>query len=124
MSTEHIVTLLILERDKLNRAIEALGAPAKAIGRPVKTASNDTTGPDSSPKRRTFTAAQRKKQGERMRAFWAAKQKAAGKTAKSDANPVTSAPVKRKPMTAAQKKALSIKMKAAWAKRKKAAKSS
>src|SRR5579862_2468852 len=121
MSTEHIVTLLILERDKLNRAIEALGSSAKAAGRPV---SDDTIGPDSAPKRRTFTAAQRKKQGERMKAFWAAKRKTASKTAKAATNAVASASVKRKPMTAVQKKALSIKMKAAWAKRKKAPKSS
>lgn len=41
MATEHIVALLISERDKLNRAIEALGAPAKRRGRPPKQAVNE-----------------------------------------------------------------------------------
>jgi hypothetical protein len=36
MATEQILTLLILERAKLNRAIEALGAPAKRRGRASK----------------------------------------------------------------------------------------
>ena len=36
MNTEHIVALLISERDKLNRAIEALGTPVKRRGRPPK----------------------------------------------------------------------------------------
>ena len=71
-------------------------------------------------RKRTFTPAQRKQQATRMKAFWAAKRKAGGKTVKAAvAAPATSAR-KRKPMTAAQKKALSVKMKAAWAKRKKA----
>src|ERR1700685_3277522 len=34
MPTEHIIALLITERDKLNRAIEALQAPATRLGRP------------------------------------------------------------------------------------------
>ena len=34
MSTDHILALLIAERDKLNRAIEALSGPAKRRGRP------------------------------------------------------------------------------------------
>jgi hypothetical protein len=125
MPTEHILSLLISERDKLNRAIEALGAPMKRRGRPAKSGWTFTT-PYSThheadvtskpPKRRAFTPAQRKQQAARMNAFWAAKRKAAGKTAK--AAPASAA--KRKPMTAAQKKALSAKMKASWAKRKKA----
>jgi hypothetical protein len=36
MNTEHIVALLIAERDKLNRAIEALGTSVKRPGRPPK----------------------------------------------------------------------------------------
>jgi hypothetical protein len=117
MPTEHILSLLISERDKLNRAIEALGEPVRRRGRPATSAT-----PVASvtivepPKRRAFTPAQRRKQAARMKAFWAAKRKAAGKTAK--AAPASAA--KRKPMTAAQKKALSVKMKAAWAKRNKA----
>jgi hypothetical protein len=36
MPTEQILTLLIAERDKLNRAIEALQGPTKRRGRPPK----------------------------------------------------------------------------------------
>jgi hypothetical protein len=43
MTTEHILTLLISERDKLSRAIEALGEPGKRRGRPAKPAA--ATGP-------------------------------------------------------------------------------
>jgi hypothetical protein len=34
MPTDHILALLIAERDKVNRAIEALGAGTKRRGRP------------------------------------------------------------------------------------------
>src|SRR5579863_824486 len=113
MPTEHILSLLISERDKLNRAIEALGAPVRRRGRPAKSTHVTTASVAEPTKRRAFTAAERKKQAARMKAFWAAKRKAAGKTAKAAASGA-----KRKPMTSAQKKALSVKMKAAWAKRK------
>ena len=119
MPTEHILILLISERDKLNRAIEALGAPVKRRGRPAKnktvTTPFGTGNVVSPPKRRAFTAAQRKQQGERMREFWAAKRKSGGTATKAAPAPTASV---RKPMTAAQKKALSVKMKAAWARRK------
>lgn len=93
MLTDHIVALLIAERDKLNRAIEALQAPIKRRGRPPKnplaiTTSSAAPAPMSAapkpPKRkgRTFSAAQRKAAAERMRQRWAAKKKAEAKTAK------------------------------------------
>jgi hypothetical protein len=81
MSTEHILALLIAERDKLNRAIEALGTPVKRRGRPprnplaaaviapVKTAS----------KRSGLSPAKRKAQSERMKAYWAKRRKQAAK---------------------------------------------
>jgi hypothetical protein len=86
MPTEQILGLLIAERDKLNRAIEVLQGPTKRRGRPPKNASNGTA-PSSAPElsdpakkqRRKFSAAQRKQQAERMRAYWAAKKKAAAK---------------------------------------------
>jgi ribosomal protein S10 len=71
MPTDHIIALLIAERNKLNVAIEALQGSAKRRGRPTK-------GPiAAAPKRkkRTFTAAQRKQQAERMKAYWAVKRK-------------------------------------------------
>jgi hypothetical protein len=78
----------------------------------------DEDDPVAPPKRRTFSPAQRRRQSEKIKAYWAAKRKTAGKPVKAE--PVA-APVarKRSPMTAAQKKALSLKMKAAWARRKK-----
>jgi hypothetical protein len=77
MPTEHIVALLIEERDKLNRAIEALQG-TKRLGRPPK--SQGAEAPAAvQPKKRTrrFTPAQRKAQAARMKAYWAAKKKAA-----------------------------------------------
>jgi hypothetical protein len=84
MPTDHILTLLISERDRLNRAIEVLqdGTATKRRGRPPKNPfiTNGATAPEPAKKgRRTFTAAQRKKQAQRMKAFWAKKRKEAGK---------------------------------------------
>ena len=76
--TEHIVALLIQERDKLNRAIELLQGE-KRRGRPPRVAVTVVPASENShnKKTRTFTAAQRKKQAARMKAYWAAKKKAA-----------------------------------------------
>jgi hypothetical protein len=83
MPTDQILTLLTAERDKLNRAIEALRGPTKRRGRPPKSATA-TTEAAPAPKRRgrTFTAAQRKAQAERMRKMWAGKKRAAAKATK------------------------------------------
>ena len=82
MPTEHILGLLIVERDKLNRAIEALQGPTKRMGRPPKnslaTPTSEEPAQPAKKRHRKFTAAQRKQQAERMKAFWAAK-KAASK---------------------------------------------
>jgi hypothetical protein len=75
MPTDHILTLLITERDKLNRAIEALQGSAKRPGRPPKAVA--TAPVASAPKRKRRSAAQRKAQAERMKAYWAAKRKKA-----------------------------------------------
>jgi hypothetical protein len=81
MLTEQILTLLIRERDRLNRAIDALQGPTKRRGRPPKnplatalTAAPEPVAPAR--KKRTFTAAQRKEQAARMKKYWAAKKKA------------------------------------------------
>lgn len=99
MLTEHIVALLIQERDKLNRAIEALqghyGAAPKRRGRPPRaamapemfTAATSHTAsaiaaaaePVKTRKKRVFSAAQRKAASERMKQRWDAKRKAAVK---------------------------------------------
>ena len=80
MPTDHIVALLIAERDRLSRAIEALNGPTKRRGRPPKNAAAALTAVADSPvparKKRIFTAAQRKEQAARMKKYWAAKKKA------------------------------------------------
>ena len=65
--TDHILALLIAERDKLNRAIEVLQgrSPLVAADTPPKK------------KRKRWNAALRKAQADRMKAYWAAKRKRA-----------------------------------------------
>ncbi len=75
MPTEHIIALLIAERDKLNRAIEVLQG-AKRRGRPPKNPLALVGSAAPVRKARTFSAAQRKQQAARMKAYWAAKRKA------------------------------------------------
>jgi len=90
MPTEHIIAMLRAERDKIDRALQALEGGAKRRGRPAgsgrKPASaddNEPTVPDSSTNakprktKRKFTAAQKKAASERMKARWAAKKKSA-----------------------------------------------
>ena len=78
MPTEQILAILIAERDKLNRAIEALQGSVKRRGRPPKNplaAVGAATNPVQPRKRRHRTAAQRKAQAERMKAYWAKRKK-------------------------------------------------
>jgi hypothetical protein len=84
MPTDHIIALLVAERDKLNRAIEALQGPIKRRGRPPKPSA--AAAPVASlaaltAKRRKggMTAAARKEQSQRMKAYGAAKRKKVGK---------------------------------------------
>jgi hypothetical protein len=90
MLTDQILALLIAERDKLSRAIDALQGPTKRRGRPPKnplalstpaaTPATLNAAPAPAKKgRRKFTAAQRAAAAERMRQRWAAKKKAKGK---------------------------------------------
>jgi hypothetical protein len=73
MPTEHIIALLIEERDRLNRAIEALQGPIKRRGRPPK---NPLATDEAPRKRRRFSAATRKKMAAAQKKRWAAKKKA------------------------------------------------
>jgi hypothetical protein len=77
---EQALTMLVTERDRLNRAIEALQGPTKRRGRPPKNAIAVTPTPAKT--RRPMSAANRKAQGERMKAYWAARKKADAKAAK------------------------------------------
>ena len=81
MPTEDIIALLIAERDKLNRAIEALQGPIKKRGRPPKTLSTAAApmiAPIARKKRKGLSSAVRKTQSGRMQAYWAAKRKKQG----------------------------------------------
>ncbi len=87
MSTESIVSMLIAERDKLSRAIQALGgevsggsAPVKRLGRTAKTA---TVAPIAPAKKRVMSSEGRNRQIEAMKKYWAAKKAAKKKSAKS-----------------------------------------
>jgi hypothetical protein len=79
MPTDQILSLLIAERDKLNRAIEALQGTTKRRGRPPK--SPEAIIPTVTNNRRgAMSAAARKAQSKRMKAHWAKRRKeAAGK---------------------------------------------
>jgi hypothetical protein len=84
MATDHIVALLIAERDRLTRAIDALQGPTKRRGRPPKSESAAAAStPAAKParkKRRKLTPAEKKAASERMKAFWAARRKTKGKS--------------------------------------------
>ena len=71
MQTEQIIALLIAERDRLNHAIQVLQGHGSAKAAAPK------SGPAAATvqKRKPRSAAQRKAQSERMRAYWAARRK-------------------------------------------------
>jgi hypothetical protein len=88
VATEHIVALLIQERDKLNRAIQALQGEVKRRGRPPKNAafstgpampqmaSLDAVGATAPKKRKGFSAATKRKMALAQKKRWAAKKAA------------------------------------------------
>jgi len=123
MATDHILVLLVAERDKLSRAIEALQGSTKLDSKTVATAA------PAAPVKRRLSAAGRRAIGAAAKKRWAAiKAAKAAETAPAvtpKAAPAK-APVAAKKKTspargAAYRKMMSEKMKAAWAKRKKAA---
>ena len=76
MPTEHILALLIAERDKLNRAIEALKGSAKRRGRPPKNPLPISTAPMKRAAQKSAAQIARDKAASaRMKAYWAAKRK-------------------------------------------------
>lgn len=67
MPTDHIIALLIAERNKLNRAIEALEGPTK------KPAAIETAmAAPAAPKKRHVSAAARRKMAAGQKKRWAA----------------------------------------------------
>ena len=89
MDTADIVALLIEERDRLTRAIEALQGRTKRAVAPAVVAS-----PAKKKKRRKFSAAQREAAAERMRQRWATKKKADAKSQRKAAGKPKSAKAK------------------------------
>jgi hypothetical protein len=67
-----VLQLLIAERDKLNRAIAALQGTGRRGGPPKVAGGVDAPTPVKR-KRRGMSAAARKRQSERMKAYWAAR---------------------------------------------------
>jgi hypothetical protein len=86
MPTEHIVQLLIAERDRLNIAIQALGGGTvtKRRGRPPGSKNALANAPEwvqpkPARKNRIFTAAQKLEQSKRAKAMWKRRKAAAKK---------------------------------------------
>jgi hypothetical protein len=140
MATDHILALLVSERDKLTAAIEALQGPTTTeetpgLGRKVVLPSveQDSNPPASvvptAPAKRKMSAAGRRAIIAGTKKRWAAIR--AAKVAAAAPAPVAAAPkaapakaavpVKKGGLTAAGRKALSLAMKKRWAARKKAA---
>jgi hypothetical protein len=76
MPTEHIVALLIEEREKLNRAIEALQGPLRRRGRPkalatLNPAANPLAASHKTRKTTVWPSARKKAHIARMKAYWA-----------------------------------------------------
>jgi hypothetical protein len=80
MAIEQILSLLKAEHDRLSRAINALEGSAKRVGRAPRQLtspkSDEAAPPAPAKKRKGRTAAQRKAQAERMKAYWAKRKKA------------------------------------------------
>ncbi|HUA86732.1 MAG TPA: hypothetical protein VMB85_22905 [Bryobacteraceae bacterium] len=118
MDTRQIVALLIAERDRLSRAIEALQGSSRRRGQRPAVASTNAA-PAAAPvkpavKKRRISAAGRKAIAGAARRRWAAVRgkKAEGNQAEGSAAPSEDEQFKRR---------MSEVMKASWAKRKRAA---
>ena len=72
MSTDNIVSLLIAERDKVNRAIEALQGATKRRGLPPKYVASTVEPQSAEPKKkRHVSAAARRKMAAAQKLRWA-----------------------------------------------------
>jgi hypothetical protein len=80
MPTDHILSLLISERDKLTRAIEVLQGSSRG-GRPRKSAmsATDATPTKTRTRKRRWTQAMKRAAAERAKAVWVRRRKQAGK---------------------------------------------
>jgi|SRR5579862_3216068 len=81
MPISEILAALVAERDRLNRAIEALEGPARRRGRPPKNPSlvAGTAAQRASNHKRGMSSAARKAASQRMKAYWAKRRTASAK---------------------------------------------
>ncbi len=77
-----ILKLLTAERDRLNRAIAALQGDAPRRGRPPGSGKKAAKAKPAAPAKRNLSPEARKRQSERMKAYWAARRKAKKKADK------------------------------------------
>jgi hypothetical protein len=70
-----VLALLIEERDRLNRAIDALQMGTRRRGRPPGSGKAAASKPAKRRKRKTMSSEARKAVSERMRKYWAARRK-------------------------------------------------
>jgi hypothetical protein len=133
MSTDHILALLMSERDKVTRAIEALQGPTARRGRPQgsgrkavrpSVVQDSASIAPSTPAKRKLSAAGRraiiagtKKRWAAIKAAKAAKAAAVGPASTATKAAPAEAPAGSR--NAAFRKKMSQRMKAAWAARKK-----
>jgi hypothetical protein len=139
MATDHILSLLLAERNKLTVAIEALQGPTttektpgpgrKAVTPFIKLDSKppQMVGPTAPVKRKMSAAGRRaiaaatKKRWAAIKAAKAAAEAPAPVAVAPKTAPATTVPVKKGTLTEAGRKALSMAMKKRWAAKKKAA---
>jgi hypothetical protein len=117
MDIQNILSELRAEFSRISHAIaalEGLFSSAPRRGRPPK---SKTAAPAPSKKRRTMSAAARKRISEAMKQRWV---KWKGKSAPTQVKAAPKKPSRRPHMSAAAKKRLSELMKARWAERKRA----
>jgi hypothetical protein len=76
MMTDHILSLLIQERDRLNQAIAALQGTARRPGRPPKAVAALVSPSEAPRKRKPMSAATRRKMAAAQKKRWAAAKKA------------------------------------------------
>jgi hypothetical protein len=82
MPTEDILRALVAERDKIDQAIAILRGTSRRRGRPPGS-KNTTKGTKKARKKRTLSPAAKKRQSERMKAYWASRRKSAKRKSKA-----------------------------------------
>ena len=82
MPAEDIVRVLVAERDKIDQAIAILQGTGRRRGS-APGSKNTTKGTKKARKKRPISPAAKKRQSERMKAYWASRRKAANKKSKA-----------------------------------------